>query len=44
MSQIMEAEHKRWTAKRKSALVVKILQGKTTVSAVFQGHFKNSEP
>lgn len=28
----MEEEIKRWTAKRKSALVVEILQGKTTVA------------
>ncbi len=28
----MEEEIKRWTAKRKSALVIEILQGKTTVS------------
>jgi transposase-like protein len=28
----MEEEIKRWTAKRKSALVVEIIQGKTTVS------------
>jgi len=28
----MEEEIKRWTAKRKSALVVEIIQGKTTIS------------
>lgn len=29
---VMEEEIKRWTAKRKSALVIEILQGKTTVA------------
>ena len=32
MSMAMEDEIKRWTAKRKSALVMEILQGKTTVA------------
>lgn len=32
MSMTMEDGIKRWTAKRKSALVVEIIQGKTTVS------------
>jgi transposase-like protein len=32
MSLVMEEEIKRWTAKRKSALVIEILQGKTTVA------------
>ena len=32
MSMIMEDEIKRWTAKRKSALVLDLIQGKTTVS------------
>lgn len=32
MSMVMEEEIKRWTAKRKSALVIEILRGKTTVS------------
>lgn len=32
MSIVMEEEIKRWTAKRKSALVMEILQGKTTVA------------
>lgn len=32
MSVVMEEEIKRWTAKRKSALVIEILQGKTTVA------------
>ena len=33
MSTVMEEEIKRWTVKRKSALVIEILQGKTTVAA-----------
>ncbi len=32
MSQVMEEEIKRWTARRKSALVLEIIQGKTTVA------------
>lgn len=32
MSMTMEDRIKRWTAKRKSALVVEIIQGKTTVA------------
>ena len=32
MSAMMEEEIKRWTARRKSALVREIIQGKTTVS------------
>jgi transposase-like protein len=32
MSTVMEEDFKRWTAKRKSALVLDIVQGKTTVS------------
>ena len=32
MSMMMEDEIKRWTAKRKSALVLDIIQGKSTVS------------
>ena len=32
MSKMMDDEIKRWTAKRKSALVMEIIQGKTTVS------------
>ena len=32
MSAMMEEEIKRWTARRKSALVLEILQGKTSVS------------
>lgn len=31
MSKVMEEEFKRWTAKRKAALVMEIIQGKTTV-------------
>lgn len=33
MSIVMEEEAKRWTARRKSALVLEIIQGKTTVAA-----------
>jgi transposase-like protein len=32
MSTVMEEEFKRWTAKRKSALVLEIIQGKTSVA------------
>ena len=32
MSMTMEDDIKRWTAKRKSALVMEIIQGKTTIS------------
>jgi len=32
MSMVMDEEIKRWTAKRKSALVIEILQGKTSVA------------
>src|SRR3546814_3244345 len=32
MSAVMEEESKRWTARRKSALVLEIIQGKTTVA------------
>ncbi|EJN03596.1 hypothetical protein PMI40_02658 [Herbaspirillum sp. YR522] len=32
MSMVMEEEFKRWTAKRKAALVTEIIQGKTTVA------------
>ena len=32
MSTEMEEEIKRWTARRKSALVLEIIQGKTTVA------------
>jgi transposase-like protein len=33
MSEVMDEEIKRWTARRKSALVLEIIQGRTTVSA-----------
>lgn len=33
MSEMMEEEIKRWTARRKSALVLEIIQGKATVAA-----------
>lgn len=32
MSTLMEEEIKRWTAKRKTALILEIIQGKTSVS------------
>ncbi|QHS08895.1 transposase [Sinimarinibacterium sp. NLF-5-8] len=32
MSKVMDEEIKRWTAKRKGALVLEIIQGKTTVA------------
>jgi hypothetical protein len=32
MGMTMEDEIKRWTAKRKTALVVEIIQGKTSIS------------
>ena len=32
MSMLMDEEIKRWTAKRKSALVLEIIQGKTTIA------------
>ena len=32
MSEVMEEGIKRWTARRKSALVLEIIQGKTTVA------------
>ncbi len=32
MSELMDEQIKRWTAKRKSALVLEIIQGKTTVA------------
>ena len=38
MSVTMEDGIKRWTAKRKSALVVEIIQGKTSVSAASRAH------
>jgi transposase-like protein len=33
MSEMMEEEIKRWSARRKSALVLEFIQGKTTVAA-----------
>lgn len=38
MSMLMDEEIKRWTAKRKSALVLEILQGKTTVAEASRGY------
>ena len=32
MSKVMKEEFKRWTTKRKAALVMEIIQGKTTVA------------
>lgn len=37
----MEEEIKRWTAKRKTALILEILQGKTTVSEASRAHDLN---
>ena len=36
MSTLMDDEIKRWTARRKSALVLEIIQGKTTVAEASQ--------
>ena len=38
MSVIVEEDFKRWTAKRKAALVTEILQGKTSVSEASRAH------
>ncbi|WP_123299424.1 DUF1153 domain-containing protein [Comamonas sp. BIGb0124] len=38
LSMKMEEEIKRWTAKRKSALVMDIIQGKTTVAEASRAH------
>jgi transposase-like protein len=38
MSVTMEDSIKRWTAKRKTALVVELIQGKTTVSEASRAH------
>ena len=38
MSTLMDDEIKRWTARRKSALVLEIIQGKTTVAEVSRTH------
>ena len=32
MSMVMDEDVKRWTARRKSALVIEIIQGKTTIA------------
>ena len=37
MSTKMEDKFKRWTAKRKAALVTEIIQGKTTISEARHG-------
>lgn len=37
MSIVMEEDIKRWTAKRKTALVLEIIQGKTTVAEASRG-------
>ena len=38
MSTMMDEEIKRWTARRKAALVVEILQGKTTIAEASRLH------
>jgi len=38
VSVIVEEDFKRWTAKRKAALVTEILKGKTTVSEAARAH------
>ena len=38
MSAIVEEDFKRWTAKRKAALVTEILQGKTSASEASRAH------
>jgi transposase-like protein len=38
MSMTMDENIKRWTARRKSALVIEIIQGKTTVSEASRAH------
>ncbi len=38
MSTLMDEEIKRWTAKRKTALVLEIIQGKTSVSEASRAH------
>jgi hypothetical protein len=40
----MDGEVKRWTARRKSALVLEILQGRTTVSAAARGGAPTKSP
>ena len=41
MSTVMEDEIKRWTAKRKTALVLDIIQGKTSVSEASRAYDLN---
>ena len=41
MSTLMEDDIKRWTAKRKTALVLEIIQGKTTVSEASRAYDLN---
>lgn len=41
MSTLMEDDIKRWTAKRKAALVLDIIQGKTTVSEASRAYDLN---
>ena len=41
MSPLMEDDIKRWTAKRKTALVLEIIQGKTTVSEASRAYDLN---
>ena len=38
MSTLVEGEIKRWTARRKAALVLEIIQGKTTVAEASRAH------
>ena len=38
MSTLMDEEIKRWTARRKTALVLEIIQGKTTVAEASRAH------
>ena len=38
MSMLMNEEIKRWTARRKTALVLEIIQGKTTVAEASRAH------
>jgi len=38
MSTVMEEDIKRWTARRKAALVMDIIQGKATVAAASRAH------
>ena len=38
MSMLMNEEIKRWTARRKTALILEIIQGKTTVAEASRAH------